>query len=200
MLFRSGLGPKADSVLNVIGGKVGKFIQRPKWDNSNSRSREKRNQLYSELERRILELLSFKCQAIEDEFKREAQQREKCKDEATKKYNNLGSWKNALDEGRFSFSDADAVTGNSGLNKLLSDGYTTIKSHSTLIDFKDESDKQLYTADEPVTRVSRILSVLDLWKDLLTGNMPNTLLMVFFIIISIVVDLAAFVFFYLAQK
>ena len=71
--------------------------------------------------------------------------------------------------------------------------------YNQFVDFKNAQDKELYTAENPKTKVSRLLSVYDVWVDFVTGK-EGGLAFVFWILVSILVDVAAFIFFDIAFK
>lgn len=81
---------------------------------------------------------------------------------------------------------------------VLQGAYALIKNNSKFVDF-DENDVEIYTAENLVTRTKRLLSVFDVWVDFLKGRYAGSGF-VFWIIISILVDVAAFIFFDLAFK
>lgn len=81
----------------------------------------------------------------------------------------------------------------------LNEGYSTIKMYNQFVDFKNAQDKELYTAENPKTKVSRLLSVYDVWVDFVSGK-EGGLAFAFWILVSILVDVAAFVFFIIAFK
>ena len=81
----------------------------------------------------------------------------------------------------------------------LQKGYTTIKNYADYVTFKSDVDKELYTADNLVTKTTKLLSVIDVWKDFLAGKHAGRGF-VFWIVISILVDIAAFIFFDIAFK
>lgn len=115
---------------------------------------------------------------------------------ATKDWKNLELTKKYIGEGKLSLTDADDIkTVTNNLNK----GYSTIKTYQQFVDFKDDVDKESYTCANPQTKVSRLLSVYDVWVDFLSGKQGG-LAFVFWIIISILVDVAAFIFFDIAFK
>lgn len=67
------------------------------------------------------------------------------------------------------------------------------------MNFSSKTDEANYTADNPVTKVKRMISVFDVWEDFMAGEYAGHGFM-FWIIISILVDIAAFIFFDLAFK
>lgn len=81
----------------------------------------------------------------------------------------------------------------------LNTAYNTIKRNSDFVNFSSKSDEATYTADSPVTKVKRMISVFDVWQDFLAGEYKGHGFG-FWILISILVDVAAFIFFDLAFK
>lgn len=81
----------------------------------------------------------------------------------------------------------------------LNKAYNTIGENKDFVSFKDAEDKAIYTAPNPVTKVKRMLSVFDVWTDYLHGDYAGQGFL-FWIMISILVDVAAFVFFDIAFK
>lgn len=81
----------------------------------------------------------------------------------------------------------------------LQKGYTTVKNYADFVTFKSQSDVDLYTADNLVTKTTKLLSVIDVWKDFLGGKHAGRGF-IFWIVISVLVDIAAFIFFDIAFK
>jgi len=75
----------------------------------------------------------------------------------------------------------------------LNKGYSTIKTYNQYVVFQNANDKERYTKNNPETRVQRMLNVYDVWTDFLNGDFPGSF--IFWIVISILVDVAAFIFF-----
>lgn len=115
---------------------------------------------------------------------------------AERDYKNLDIVKENISNGNIDVNDAEDV-------KMVCDkinqGYSTIKMYSQFVNFKNNDDKVAYTASNPQTKVSRLLSVYDVWVDFLKGRQGG-LSFVFWILISILVDFAAFIFFDMAFK
>ena len=84
-------------------------------------------------------------------------------------------------------------------NGILKGAYSTVKNYSDMVVFKSDADKEAYTADNQVTKTTRLLSVIDTWMDFIKGEYAGRGF-IFWIIISILVDVAAFVFFDIAFK
>lgn len=81
----------------------------------------------------------------------------------------------------------------------LKRGYGIVKNYHQYVRFNSEEDKALYLADNQVTRTSRMLSVIDVWKDFLAGKHAGRGF-IFWVVISVLVDIAAFIFFDLAFR
>lgn len=77
-------------------------------------------------------------------------------------------------------------------------GYTCIKNNQKYVVFDDSKDKMLYTAENLETNTKRMLSVIDVWIDFMKGKYPISFL--FYVLLSILVDVAAFIFFDFAFK
>lgn len=115
---------------------------------------------------------------------------------ADKDWKNLDLTKKYIDEGTIVLTNADDTK---KVCDKLNQGYATIKTYQQFVDFKNDADKELYTCDNPETKVKRLLSVYDVWIDFISGKLGG-LSFVFWILISILVDVAAFIFFDIAFK
>lgn len=84
--------------------------------------------------------------------------------------------------------------------KELKDGYNIIATNKLFIDFDKESDdKEVYTKENAETRTKRMASVIDVFfVDFLQGKYPASFW--YYVILSILVDIAAFIFFDIAFK
>ena len=89
----------------------------------------------------------------------------------------------------------DVVTQAEGV--ILS-GYTCVKNNQKYVKFDNSNDKKLYTAENLETNTKRMLSVIDVWMDFFKGKYPISFL--FYVLLSILVDIAAFIFFDFAFK
>lgn len=85
------------------------------------------------------------------------------------------------------------------VNNRLLNGYATIKTYHNFINFDNEAHKEHYVTDHPITEVKRLMSVYDVWMDIFKGQYKKHGF-IFWILISILVDIAAFIFFDLAFK
>ena len=115
---------------------------------------------------------------------------------ANKDWKNLELTKKYIDESKLSLTDADDIK---TICNNLNQGYSSIKTYQQFVDFKNKKDKEDYTCSNSQTKVSRLLSVYDVWVDFLTSKQKG-LAFVFWIIISVLVDIAAFIFFDIAFK
>lgn len=81
---------------------------------------------------------------------------------------------------------------------VLSDAYTNIKTGSKYVNFENETDEALYTAENLVTRVKTFMNPYSVMGDFFVGDIPFSFLI--YILFSILVDVSGFIFFYLANK
>jgi hypothetical protein len=89
----------------------------------------------------------------------------------------------------------DQVMINAGL--VLTESYALIGKYSDRLELKD-ADKQVYTGNA-ISKTARMLSVWDVWMDFFNGKIARGKF-IFWIIISILVDVAGFIFFDMAFK
>lgn len=84
--------------------------------------------------------------------------------------------------------------------KELKDGYNIVATNKLFIDFdKDSDDKEVYTKENAETRTKRMASVIDVFfVDFLQGKYPASFW--YYVILSILVDIAAFIFFDIAFR
>lgn len=84
--------------------------------------------------------------------------------------------------------------------KELKDGYNIISTNKVFVDFdKNSDDEKVYTKENAETRTKRMSSVIDVFfVDFLQGKYPASFW--YYVILSILVDVAAFIFFDIAFK
>lgn len=109
---------------------------------------------------------------------------------------NLALVKKYIDEGTIDLNEANDIK---DVCDKLNTGYNTVKKNRNFVNFASELDEAKFTADNPVTEVKRIISVFDVWTDFLKGKYKGYGF-TFWIIISILVDVAAFIFFDITFK
>lgn len=81
--------------------------------------------------------------------------------------------------------------------KELNDGYGIIYANMQFVQFdKNTNDKEVYTKENGETRTKRMSSVIEVFADFLHGKYPGSFW--FYVILSILVDIAAFIFFDIA--
>lgn len=116
--------------------------------------------------------------------------------QAEKDFKNLDLVKKYIEDGTLDLNDANDIK---SICDKLNAGYATIKAYSQFADFKNAADETTYMAPNPVTKVKRMISVFDVWEDFLKGEYAGHGFF-FWVIISILVDIAAFIFFDIAFK
>lgn len=186
-----GNGPATAKVLDEIAQILG-VAQISKLSGAGN-SVQEREVLYKAYREVILTQLETRKANIKAEMTPKSDNYRKMAD---KDYKNLDLTKKYIDEGKLSLTKAEDIK---SICDKLNQGYSTIKSNQQYVNFKNEADKLNYTCDNPQTKVSRLLSVYDVWVDFLKGK-EGGLAFFFWILISILVDVAAFIFFDIAFK
>ena len=109
---------------------------------------------------------------------------------------NLALVKKYIEDKTISLNDAEDIE---DVCDKLNTSYNTVKKNRYFVNFASKTDEAIYTADSPVTKVKRMISVFDVWEDFIKGAYSGHGFM-FWIIISMLVDIAAFIFFDMAFK
>ena len=186
-----GNGPRAKAILSEFASLLD--VPEIKLLSFKGTSQQEREVLCREYRKMIYTLRDAKEKNIINEM---TPANDNYKKVAERDYKNLDIVKENISNGNIDVNDAEDV-------KMVCDkinqGYSTIKMYSQFVNFKNNEDKVTYTASNPQTKVSRLLSVYDVWVDFLKGRQGG-LSFVFWILISILVDLAAFIFFDMAFK
>lgn len=186
-----GNGPETEKILGEIAQILG--VSKINKLSGVGNSVSERKTLYQAYREVILQQLENKKMNIVKEM---TPSNDNYKKVATKDWKNLELTKKYIDGEQLSLTDANDIK---TVCDNLNQGYSTIKTYQQFVDFKNEGDKENYTCENPQTKVSRLLSVYDVWVDFLTGK-DGGLAFIFWIIISVLVDAAAFIFFDIAFK
>lgn len=186
-----GFGPKAKEILRGFAELLG--VARIEPLSYRGTSVQDRQRLYEAYRQKIYILLETRLLNIVKEMTPPNNNHQK---QAEKDYKNLELVKTYIDDGTLDLNDADDIK---TVCDKLNDGYATIRTYQQFVDFKDETDKVAYTSPNSVTKVKRMISVFDTWKDFINGKFEGHGFL-FWIVISILVDVAAFIFFDIAFK
>ena len=186
-----GFGPKAKSILNDFAEilSVAK-IEPLTYKGTSIQDRQK---LYNAYRTKFYLLLDTRIAVLRRELMPTNNNHVQKADNA---YKNLELTKKYIDNGQIDLNDAQDIK---TVCDRINAGYSIIKSYPQFVDFKNESEKETYTAANPVTKVKRLTSVFDVWEDFIKGEYAGHGFL-FWIIISILVDIAAFIFFDITFK
>jgi len=186
-----GFGPKSKEILRKFANLLGvDKIDPLSYRGTSKQEREKlcdayRTKIYILAESKAANILVNILQPNSDNLK-----------EAKQADENLELVKKYIDDGTIDLNDAEQIK---DVCDKLNIGYNVVKKNKDFVNFSSQNDEEKYTADNPVTEAKRMISVIDVWGDYLTGAYAGYGF-VFWIIISILVDVAAFIFFDLAFK
>lgn len=152
-----------------------------------------RRKLIEDYHRLIYGMMKERAEEIRKSFVSERSM--KIKPQATKLVADLGRAEEALADAKAKSSAADGIDKDliSRTGALLSQGYVLIRNNADLVTMKEE-DKPVYLVERPVTRTDRLLSVIDMVKDFFGGKYDG-LSVATWLLVSILVDVTAFIFF-----
>jgi len=188
-----GIGPNARRILTEFATLLQvKEIKPLSYLGTSEQQREKlviayRAKIQMLLDTRLMNIRNSMITPDEDTYKKQA----------SADWTNLDLMESAINNHDADLNSADDVN---ELNKRLEKGYSTIKNYHQYIEFLDgDKDQYLPENGEPITKVKRMLSVFGVWKDFLAGKYAGYG-MIIWVIMSILVDLGAFIFFDIAFK
>lgn len=189
-----GDGPKSQEIRRKIAALLGvDKIEKLSYTGTSKQAREKlcdayRQKVYLLADSRATHIMNHILSPNPDNIK-----------EAQKADENLLLMKGYIDDGTIDLSNPKDVVGEGGVCDKLNEAYNIVKKNRDFVNFSSENDEKDYTADTPISKVKRLISVFDVWEDYLSGEYEGYGF-AFWIIISVLVDVAAFVFFDLAFR
>lgn len=187
-----GFGTKAKSLLSGLANSLGiDVIPTLSYRGTSPAERRKLKEEYSKiihkhLEARIAEIIKNGEDSRSSRYKPEAAALAK----------ELSTAKGLLSEAKAQGKVNQKLISN--VDALLARSYTVVKNYPDLINISEE-DKPVYLSENPVSRTHRMLSVVEVWKDIFKGKYAGREV-VLWIFVAILVDVAAFLFFALATK
>ena len=186
-----GFGPKAKEILREFAEILGVAKIEPLTFKGNSI--QDRQKLYDAYRTKMYILSESKKANI---IKEMTPTNQNYRVEAERDFKNLELTEQYVKDGTLNLYGAEDIQ---TVCENLNQGYGTIRNYSQFVNFKNENDEIAYTAPNSVTKVKRMISVFDVWKDFIKGEYAGRGF-IFWVIISILVDIAAFIFFDIAFK
>lgn len=186
-----GFGPESEKILDSFANLLGVPEIKP-LSHKGGASIGERQRLCVEYRKKILTLLEAKKENIKNSLTHKDREYVKV---AKTDFNNLERCRAYIQDGTLDLNEPDDIK---EICNMLDRGYTTIKNYNELVIFPNDEVKARYIANTPQTKVRRMLNVYDVWMDFLNGEYPGSF--VFWVILSIIIDLGAFVLFDLAFK
>ena len=155
-----------------------------------------RDKLCAAYRSKVLTLLDNRLLLLAKEMSPTPEMKKNFVKEASTKWDNLQQVKNYIENYNLDLNNSEDIK---VVCDKLNDGYSTIRTYKQFVDFKSENDEKDYTSPNAITKVKRLISVFDVWEDFAKGYYSGHGF-AFWIIISLLVDVAAFIFFDLAFK
>lgn len=193
-----GFGPNAKRILASFAS----LLDVPKIEplSFNDRSEQSRAKLVDAYRTKIDILMQSKLTNIRNSMV--APDEDTYKAQASTDWLNLDFAENVIKSGELDLNEANCIK---DVNNRLVQGYATIRTYSNYVEF-NSGDKDQYlpmnedgSPKQAVTKVERMLSVFDVWKDFLSGKYAGRGLIIW-VLLSILVDIGAFIFFDIAFK
>lgn len=189
-----GFGPKSKEILQSFATLLNVATIEP--INYQANTKDQRERLAREYRKKIYTLRDSRARQIVNSILAPNPDIVKEVDRVNK---NLDILKACIADGTVDLNDAEDMTSANGVCDQINTGYSAVKNNKQFVNFSSPEDEEAYTANNPVTKVSRLLSVFNAWEDYLRGEFEGHGF-TFWIIISILVDVAAFLFFDLAFR
>lgn len=186
-----GDGTESRRIRQEIASLLG--VDRIEKISGNASSKQARAKLYEAYRSKIINMVDTKCERLINDIMTPNEDNLR---EAKTVDRNLELMKQYIDDETISLFDPNDMA---DVCDKLNQGYNVVKKNKQFVSFASEADEQLYTADIPVTKVRTMLSVKDVWLDFIDGKYAGYGF-IFWIVIAILVDVAAFIFFDLAFK
>lgn len=186
-----GFGSKAEEIFRKFAKLLGVDTIEPL--NVKARTPKERQELCDAYRQKMYTLADSKARNIVQSILTPSKENLK---EASLSMKNLLLMKKSIDNGDIDLNDAQDIK---AVNDQLNTAYNVVRKNEQFVNFKNETDKIEYTAPSPITKVKKLISVFDAWEAFLAGEFAGHGFG-FWILISILVDIAAFIFFDLAFK
>lgn len=186
-----GFGPKSEEIFRKFAKLLG--VDKIEPLNVKANTPKERQALCDAYRQKMYLLAESKANNIVQSVLTPSQENLK---EAALSMKNLQLMKKSIDNGDIDLNDAlDIKT----VNDQLNTAYNVVKKNEQFVNFKNDTDKTEFTAPSPITKVKKLISVFDAWQAFLGGEFAGHGFG-FWILISILVDVAAFIFFDIAFK
>lgn len=186
-----GFGPKAEEIFRKFAKLLG--VDKIEPLNVKANTPKERQQLCDAYRQKMYTLADSKARNIVQSILTPSKENLK---EASLSMKNLQLMKKSIDNGDIDLNDAQDIK---AVNDQLNTAYNVVRKNEQFVNFKNETDKTEYTAASPITKVKKLISVFDAWEAFMSGEFAGHGFG-FWILISILVDIAAFIFFDLAFK
>lgn len=186
-----GFGSKAEQIFNKFAKLLGVDAIQPL--NAKARTQKERQNLCKAYRQKMYTLAESKARNIVQSILTPSKTNLK---EASLSLKNLQLMKQSINKGDIDLNSAEDIK---SVNDQLNTAYNIVRKNEQFVNFKNEKDKEDFTAASPITKVKKLISVFDAWEAFIAGEFDGHGFG-FWILISILVDIAAFIFFDIAFK
>lgn len=183
-----GVGPEAIKYFTEVNGLMGYEYQLPTPATTARATSEEKKRIIDNLHAKLISNLKQKKL---DQYVASKEIAKDAQDDIKKMHLMQDTVQNLIATNRISEMASEPVIRQT--NAVLQDAYTTIKNGSSFVKF-NKGDKEIYTADNIETRTSRFFNPYVVMYDFFCGKYTWTF--IFWILLSIVIDLMGFFFYY----
>lgn len=187
-----GFGPKSEQILRDFAS----LLSVAKVEPLTYKSAVNKDKIVDEYRSKIMQLMDSRMDVIDNSLR--AADENTYVALAAGDYKNLYELQEQINNKQL---DIKKPLGVQKVSDALDQAYGTIKTYKDHVAFNSELSEKRYTDEHPTTLVKRLLSVFDVWRDFLKGEYENnTLRISFWVVISVILDICAFIFFHIAFK
>ena len=189
-----GFGPKSGEIFRKFAKLLG--VDKIEPLNAKAGSKQERQRLCDAYRKKIYTVAESKAANIMNSVSKPSAENQKEVDAVLK---SLRTMKKDISDGKIDLNSAEDMEDADGVCDKLNTAYNAVKKNDKFVNFKSEEDKAEFTAASPITQTKRLISVFDAWEGFLKGEFEGHGF-TFWIVMSVLVDIAAFIFFDLAFK
>lgn len=189
-----GNGEEVKRILKIFADMLDqKSIEPLSQSGSSSQDRAK---IFEAYRSKLVDMKDDYINRLNDKFQQQDTLYKQREEAAEKAYNEIAILQEQIKAGKINLNDAKEIK---DVSSKINMGYAVIQAYAEAVNFQPKEDRKLYTDKNPVSKVKRLTSVFDVWKDFIKGDYANSGFL-FWVIIAILVDIAAFIFFDITFK
>lgn len=195
-----GLGEKSREILDGIYAILG---VKSEYINAVANTKSERQALFDLYRNRILDHLAANQEAYELAHKIDGESGRTNAAKAREIDDKLKTIQEKIEVGSIRLDNVDDMNPamRKGVVQNLGDAYSIVRNNKDFVKFKSEEDRTIYMGSDDKnvsSKTSSVFSVYNVWKDFLAGKYDSSY--IWLVLLALLIDIAGFLFFYLAFK